>query len=413
MPPPFDFNCSFPAPKAATLPAKLTPLAERRLAKSAHPWIYSKSIQKIKAGGKPGDVVILFRQRDNQVFGVGLYDPDTPIPIKMLHYHGRQTIDPAFFLAKIKAAWALRRPLRDANRTNAYRLVYGENDGLPGLIADLYDRVLVVKLYSLIWLPHLEAILQGLAETSGCSVVVLRLSRQLQKSDNFGFHDGQVLLGQLAHEDVEFEEYGVRFKANVIKGHKTGFFLDHRENRHKVGLLAAGKTLLDVFSYAGGFAVHALAQGATEATCLDISRQALELAQQNAALNPHTGRLTTIAGDAFSVFDDLVAHGKQYDIVVIDPPSFAKSNDEVRRALKKYAQLAETGRALTRSGGVLVLASCSSRVTADDFFGTVEPALGIPEGRFTVIEKTYHAVDHPVGFVEGAYLKCGYYRKAR
>jgi 23S rRNA (cytosine1962-C5)-methyltransferase len=273
--------------------------------------------------------------------------------------------------------------------------------------------VLVVKLYSLIWLPHLEAILQSLAETSGCTVIVLRLSRQLQKSDNFGFHDGQVLLGQLAHEDVEFEEYGVRFKANVIKGHKTGFFLDHRENRHKVGLLAAGKTLLDVFSYAGGFAVHALAHGATEATCLDISRQALELAQQNAALNPHTGRLTTIAGDAFAVFDDLVAHGKQYDLVVIDPPSFAKSNDEVRVALKKYAQLAEAGRALTRSGGVLVLASCSSRVTADDFFGTVEPVLGISEGRFTVIEKTYHAVDHPVGFPEGAYLKCGYYRKVR
>ena len=413
MPPPLDFNCAFPAIQAATLPAKLTPMAEKRLAKSAHPWVYSQSIQKIKAGGKPGDVVILFRHRDNQVFGVGLYDPDTPIPIKMLHYHGRQAIDAAFFRGRIEAAWARRSPLRSEHRATAYRLVYGENDGLPGLIADLYDRVLVVKLYSLIWLPHLRGVLQGLAETSGCSALVLRLSRQLQKADTAGLRDGQVLLGQLAHEDVEFEEYGVRFKANVIRGHKTGFFLDHRENRHKVGLLAEGKTLLDVFSYAGGFAVHALAHGATEATCLDISRQALELAQQNADLNPHSGRLITLAGDAFAVFDELMAQRRQYDLVVIDPPSFAKSGDEVRTALRKYAQLAAAGRALTRSGGVLVLASCSSRVTADDFFGTVEPTLGVAEGRFTAIGKTYHAIDHPVGFPEGAYLKCGYYRKAR
>lgn len=409
---PLAFNCSLPDVKAGTLAAKLTPAAEKVLAKSMHPWIYSKSIGKIKSGGKAGNIVVIYRNRDNKVFGVGLYDPETPIPIKMLHYHGAQIINQDFFRAAMTRAAAVRRALRDSGQTNAYRLLYGENDGFPGFIADIYDTVLVIKLYSLIWFPHLQAILNELIAISGCTTVVLRLSRLLQDQDCFGLHDGQVLWGRLADENVVFREYGVRFKANVVKGHKTGFFLDHRENRHEVGLLSAGKTVLDVFSYAGGFAIHALVNNATAATCLDISPQALALAVENAELNGHRGQLETIAGDAFAVLADLARRKRQFDVVVIDPPSFAKSKDEVRIALRKYAELARLGRMLVRPGGILVLASCSSRVAAPEFFETVERAIGIAIGDFKLLEKTHHAVDHHVEFPEGAYLKCGYYQSS-
>lgn len=412
MIPSLDFNGLLPDAQAGTLAARLTPAAEKVLAKSMHPWIYSKSVAKIKSGGNPGDVVVIYRNRDNRVFGVGLYDPGTPIPIKMLHYHGAQTIDRDFFRNTIARAAALRHASFDSGETNAYRLLYGENDGFPGLIADIYDTVLVVKLYSSIWLPHLQAILEELIAVSGCTAVVLRLSRLLQDRDGLGLQDGQVLWGRLASEDVVFREYGVRFKANVVKGHKTGFFLDHRENRHKVGLLAAGKTVLDVFSYAGGFAVHALANGAAAVTCLDISPQALALAAENAELNGHPGQLETIVGDAFAALADLAQSKRQFDVVVIDPPSFAKSKDEVRVALRKYAELARLGRALVRRGGTLVLASCSSRVSAPEFFETVERAIGIAAGDFKILEKTHHAADHHVEFPEGAYLKCGYYQSA-
>lgn len=405
-----SFTRPLPPAPTRTVAVKLTPAAEKQLAKSAHPWIYTKSIRKIAAGGQAGEVAVVFRNRDNTVFGVGLYDPGTPIPIKMLHYQGAQAVDAAFFRARVQQAWDWREPLRAGRCTDAYRLVYGENDGLPGLVADLYSRVLVVKLYSRIWLPHLRALLAALVEVSGCTALVLRLSRQLQGEDCAGLHDGQVLAGALASEEVLFQEYGVRFTANVVHGHKTGFFLDHRENRHRVGQLARGKTVLDVFSYAGGFAVHALAGGALAATLLDISRPALALAEANAALNPHAGRLETLAGDAFEALDALRGQGRHYDIVVIDPPSFAKSRDEVAGALRKYAQLARLGRALVRPGGLLVLASCSSRVGAADFFATVERALDLVHGTFQRLEQTGHAFDHHAEFPEGHYLKCGYYR---
>src|SRR5690606_21539908 len=183
--------------------------------------------------------------------------------------------------------------------TNSYRLVFGENDGFPGFITDVYAEVMVVKLYSAIWFPYLQDILELLIEVSGCKTVVLRLSRNLQAQNYFDLKDGMVLYGTLKNEEVVFVEHGVLFTANVIKGHKTGYFLDHRENRRRVGELAKNKTVLDVFSYAGGFSVHALAGGAEGVTSVDISKQALELATSNAALNGFVDNHYTLAGDAF------------------------------------------------------------------------------------------------------------------
>jgi 23S rRNA (cytosine1962-C5)-methyltransferase len=214
----------------------------------------------------------------------------------------------------------------------------------------------------------------------------------------------------LENEVVKFVEHGVRFSANVIKGHKTGYFLDHRANRKQVGVWSKGKKVLDVFSYAGGFSVHALYNGATEVTSLDISKQALEIALQNGKLNAYTGTHKTLAGDAFEVLRALIKKNTVFDVVVIDPPSFAKQASEIELAKKKYAQLAELGAKLTAKNGLLVLASCSSRIVTQAFFDINNAVLTAQSRNFDMVKKTLHDTDHPVTFPEGAYLKCGYYR---
>jgi len=403
------FNYSFPHIQPQKLAVKLTPAAEKLMMKTAHPWVFSNSINKINKTGKAGDIAVLFRQKDNKVFGIGLYDPHSPIQIKILHHYGSALIDKDFFAEKIKVAFELRKALLKTN-TNSYRLLFGENDGFPGFIADVYAQVMVVKLYSEIWFPYLKDILEALVEVSGCKSVVLRTSRHLQEAEHYGFKDGQVVFGELENEVVGFLEHGIRFSAHVVKGHKTGYFLDHRHNRKRVGELAKNKTVLDVFSYAGGFSVHALVNGAKEVASVDISAQALELAKANAQLNQFSGKHKTIAGDAFQVLHDLIEEGETYDLVVIDPPSFAKSEKEVSLAKKKYAQLAALGAKLVAKSGILVLASCSSRMSAEDFFKINESTLRFSNRKFQLMETTFHDVDHPVSFKEGAYLKCGYYK---
>ena len=403
-----NFHFTLPAFELKTLAVKLTSVGERSV-RNHHPWIFSESVEKLSKEGSPGDICVIFSHTKNKVIGVGLYDPQSPIRIKMLHFdHGAQ-LNAEFFSEKISAAYALRQRLLQTN-TNSYRLLFGENDGFPGLIADVYDNVLVVKLYSAIWFPYFEVILKALIEVCHCDCAVLRLSRSLQQAPQYELTDGTILFGTLVDEVVPFLEHGVRFSANVIKGHKTGYFLDHRENRRQVGKLSKGMKVLDVFSYAGGFSVHALAGGAKEVTSLDISKQALELALENGKLNDYSGNHYVIAGDAFTELERLISEKKKYNIVVIDPPSFAKSAKEAAIARKKYAQLAQLGVQLTASNGLLVLASCSSRILAVDFFRINTEALKESGRGFQLENKTYHDVDHPIGFPEGAYLKCGYYR---
>lgn len=391
------------------LAIKLKPAAQR-MVKKGHPWVFEGGITKQSAAGQAGDLAIIYDNKKNKFLACGLYDPHSPIRIKILQVHQAATIDSAWFAQKIALAKEKRTPLL-ATDTNSYRLIYGENDGLPSLIADVYDHILVIKLYAATWLPYLDTLLPLLEEQSQCSVAVLRLSRSLAPiAEQQGWSGGQVLYGNLDEEVVVFREHGIRFSANVIHGHKTGYFLDHRHNRLKVGQLAKGKTLLDVFAYAGGFSVHALAQGATAVSSLDISTQALAMAQANAALNPHTGKHEILAVDAFKGLEQLLQQGQQYDIVVIDPPSFAKKESEVAGALHSYQRLAALGVRLVTTGGLLVLASCTARIAADLFFETVEKALQQSGKTIQLLEKTYHDVDHPIGFPEGAYLKCGYYK---
>ncbi|SFZ94247.1 23S rRNA (cytosine1962-C5)-methyltransferase [Flaviramulus basaltis] len=395
--------------KPKRLAIKLNAIGEQFVVKG-HPWVFSNNITKINDDAKSGDLAIIFGKNKNRVVGLGLYDANSPIRIKMLHSSLEKVdINSEFFKQKIEEAYSKRYKLFQT-KTNSYRLLFGENDGFPGLIADVYASVLVVKIYSEIWLPYLETIIPSLKEISKVKTVVVRLSRSLEQSKEHQLKNGEVIYGVLENEVIEFVEHGVNFSANVIKGHKTGYFLDHRANRKQVGEWSKDKTVLDVFSYAGGFSVHALYNGAKEVTSLDISKQALEIAIQNGKLNTYVGKHKTIAGDAFDELNKLIKNKTTFDVVVIDPPSFAKQNSEIELAKKKYAQLAELGEKLTAKNGLLVLASCSSRVVSQAFFDINSQTLASTNRKFKVLLKTDHDTDHPVSFPEGAYLKCGYYR---
>jgi len=403
---------------SANLKSTLTPnrLAVKLNAKGeqfvvqGHPWVFSDNIVKVKDSAKSGDLAIVFGKNKNKVIGLGLYDANSPIRIKMLHSSNEKAeINASFFQQKIKEAYAKRHNLLKTN-TNSYRLLFGENDGFPGLIADVYAKVLVVKIYSEIWLPYLDTIIPNLQETAKSETVVVRLSRSLENSTAHSLQNGEVVFGTLENEVVEFVEHNVNFSANVIKGHKTGYFLDHRANRKQVGEWSKGKTVLDVFSYAGGFSVHALYNGAKEVTSLDISKQALEIALENGKLNDYPGTHKTIAGDAFEELKKLIKNNVTFDVVVIDPPSFAKQASEIDLAKKKYAQLAKLGEQLTAKNGLLVLASCSSRVLSQAFLDINSQTLAATNRKYKVVLKTQHDLDHPIGFPEGAYLKCAYYR---
>ncbi|MFD2541511.1 class I SAM-dependent rRNA methyltransferase [Lacinutrix gracilariae] len=386
---------------------KLNAKGERSVIQK-HPWVFSDSIIKTNKDPQTGDLAIIFGKNKNKIIAFGLFDLASPIRIKMIHHGDAIAIDASFFNQKIKEAYNKRSTLLKTN-TNSYRLLFGENDGFPGLIADVYASVLVVKLYSEIWLLDLQSILEALIKTSKCKTVVIRLSRGLEQSKTHDLNDGEVVYGVLKNEVVQFVEHGVRFSANVIHGHKTGYFLDHRLNRKQVGEWSRGKTVLDVFSYAGGFSVHALANQAKEVTSLDISKQALEIAVANGKLNDYSGVHKTIAGDAFAAMKQLIKDKVTFDVVVIDPPSFAKQQSEIDLAKKKYAQLASLGLQLTAKKGLLVLASCSSRILAQTFFDINAQVLRASNRNYKIILKTQHDTDHPIGFPEGAYLKCGYY----
>jgi 23S rRNA (cytosine1962-C5)-methyltransferase len=210
-------------------------------------------------------------------------------------------------------------------------------------------------------------------------------------------------MGDAPSEPIIFQENGLRFAADVVHGHKTGFFFDKRDNRARVRALADGRRVLDVFAYSGGFSVYAAAGRADHVTSLDVSAPALDAAVQNMKLNKLRVDHRTLVMDAFAGMESLHQQKERFDMVVVDPPSFANKSADVRRALASYDRLARLAVSLLSPAGILVMASCSSHVSADDFFRTVTRAAHLEE-----IERTGHALDHPSGFPEGAYLKCLY-----
>jgi 23S rRNA (cytosine1962-C5)-methyltransferase len=261
-------------------------------------------------------------------------------------------------------------------------------------------------LYTAAWLPHLTDLVVAITAVSQPQRLILRLSRAVQKQEMFGLFDGQLLSGELLNQPVHFQENGLWFMADVVHGKKTGFFLDQRENRARVEQLAQGKTVLNVFAYSGGFSVYAARGGAKRVTSLDLSEPALTTAVHNFALNHLNTPHESMVGDAFQVMAGLVADGHTFSMIIIDPPSFAKKQSEVARALGAYGRLVRLGLKLLEHGGTLVMASCSSHVDTATIFDLVQSTAREAGRPLQEIERTGHPLDHPIGFKEGAYLKC-------
>ena len=399
-----------PEPSEKRLALRVSPAAERAV-RNGHPWVFDKAIRQPVVDGRSGDLAVIF-DRKNRFLAVGLYAPASPIRVRILAQGQPTQIDADWFLYQLETAAEQRLPLLQTNSTG-YRLVHGENDGLPGLVIDRYGETLVVKLYTTAWVPHLRHVLQAATKVAPAKRVVLRLSRFVQSQPEvlYGLHDGQVWGQPVRNEGVRFLENGLYFEADVVQGQKTGFFLDQRDNRARVEKLAAGRRVLNVFAYTGGFSLYAARGGAKEVVSLDLSQPALANAMRNFKLNRANEAVAAaehelLVGDAFLTMQQLIANKRRFEMVIIDPPAFAKRKEEVERAVAAYGRLVRLGLKLLRPGGVLVMASCSSRVSAAQFFELVhKTALGV-ERPLQEIERTGHALDHPIAFPEGAYLKC-------
>ena len=400
-----------PVPPAAgaRLRLRLTTTAET-IVRSGHPWLFADSIREQNRIGQTGELAVIF-DRNDKFLAVGLFDPDSPIRVRILHAGKPATIDAAWWQARLEKTLAVRRDLFD-EQTTGYRLIHGESDGWPGLVLDRYNTTLVLKLYTAAWLPRLNEILALLKETIPAERIVLRLSRNILfgAQKHYGLGDGQILFGAPPAGSVIFSENGVRFEADVLRGQKTGFFLDQRENRREVETLASGCRVLNAFSFSGGFSVYAARGGAKSVTDLDISMHALESAKTNFALNKNFSTVAachheTVQADAFAWLEKTPA---KFDLVVLDPPSLAKRAAEREGAIRAYERLNLLGINLLARDGILVAGSCSAHVSSVEFFDAVRRAAMKSGRKFSELKTKLHPPDHPAGFKEAEYLKVIY-----
>jgi 23S rRNA (cytosine1962-C5)-methyltransferase len=397
------------------LRVRLTAAAESAV-RSGHPWIFSNSIREQNRDGNTGEMAVIYDRHD-RFLAIGLFDPDSALRIRVLHTGKPITIDDKWWRARMDQALAKRtqttQPILD-EQTTACRLINGESDGWPGLVLDRYENVLVLKLYTAAWLPQMNLLVSLLRDAITPKNIVLRLSRNVQPAfAAHGWRDGQILFGDSVHGPVIFRETGILFEADVLAGQKTGFFLDQRENRRMVETLSKNAGVLNAFSFSGGFSLYAARGGAQSVTDLDISAHALNSARRNFELNRADScvarcRHETIQANAFDWLDE--NRGRQFDLIVLDPPSLAKREAERAGAIRAYEKLVASALTHLRPRGTLVAASCSAHVSAEEFFSAVRKTAGAARRTFDVLRTTGHAPDHPATFPEAEYLKCIYLR---
>ena len=402
-----------PTPSRPRLRLRIGATAES-IVRSGHPWLFADSLRETNRAGETGELAVIYDRHD-KFLAVGLFDADSPIRVRLLHAGKPQTIDAAWWSAHLEKTVARRKNLFDP-QTTGYRLIHGESDGWPGLVLDKYDATLVLKLYTAAWLPRLVEILALLKEKISCERIVLRLSRNIQPLAEkiFERRDGQVLSGASTEGTVIFSENGIRFEAEVLRGQKTGFFLDQRENRAEVENLSRGKKVLNAFSFSGGFSVYAARGGAVSVTDLDISAHALESAKRNFALNQNfpavvACRHETVQADAFEWIERTP---QKFDLIILDPPSLAKRESERATAIGAYEKLNASGIARLERGGILVAGSCSAHVSATEFFDAVRSVAQKSGRKFSELKTKLHPPDHPAGFKEADYLKVIYLKFA-
>jgi 23S rRNA (cytosine1962-C5)-methyltransferase len=371
-----------------------------RRARSGSPWIFSNEIRMDEAAKAiaPGSVVNV-RGADGRAFGTGYFNPKSLIAVRLLAQDCDAAIDRDFFSTRIGRALALRQALYDKP---FYRLVHAEGDGLPGLVIDRFGDVVTVQAGTAGMEKQLDNILAALEARLQPKTVILRNdapSRALEGLDSYV----RAAKGEGAR--IALEENGCRYLADLAQGQKTGWYYDQRDNRAFIAALARGKSVLDAYSYTGGFGLLAAKAGAREVVCLDSSAPALALAEESARANGVT--IQAVKADVFEELERLIAAGETFDIVIADPPPFVKSKKDLEPGAKAYRKLARLAAQVTAQGGILLVASCSHNIPPDRF--AVECAQGIGRtGRAAALIRSAGAgPDHPVHplLPESAYLK--------
>jgi 23S rRNA (cytosine1962-C5)-methyltransferase len=375
--------------------------------RAGHPWVFRKGLEQVPRipAGSVVDVT-----EGGKFVARGYFDPHSPIAVRVLTRDVRDTIDQAFLEGRIARALRLRRGLLDLSSTNAFRWVHGEGDGLPGVVVDLYGTLAVVKLYSAGLTPYRGMLVAALRKVNSDLSGVLgrdQVAEVETLEEDAGRGGGHLLWGE-APEQVTIVEKGVRFRVDPWRGQKTGFFLDQRENRAVVRALAKGARVLNCFCFSGGFSVNAALGGAKHVFSVDQDADAIALARENFrenGLDPE--RQDFLAADAFRLLQSFREEGRQFELVVLDPPAFAKTQRAVEAALDGYASLNRQALALVAPGGLLATSSCSARVSPEAFLGALKEAAGKAGVDLTLLEERYQPPDHPVAlaFPEGRYLK--------
>lgn len=387
-----------------------------------HPLLYRKRIARCDAA-RPGDLVSVYGPGDT-LMGYGLYNSRSEIAVRLL-FPGGDLPGDEHWRQKLSAAVSLRRNLLKLDETtDAYRMVHAEADGLSGLVVDRYGDVLSAEVFSLGMYQRADAVLAQLAPLCGTHHTVVRTSPQFLSQEGY---DPPPLSSPGLPEQVTVREYGTRFRVRFAGGHKTGFFCDQRENRRRLAEFCSGRTVLDLCCYTGGFAVQAKRLGsAAEVTGVDLDEEPLRLARENANLNQV--RVRFVQSDVFQYMREMLQQGRQYDVVVLDPPKLIRNRGELEEGTREHFDLNRLAMRLVRPGGLLLSCCCSGLLPETDFVrllcaasyqagpvteaATAERAARHAARPMQILARTGAAPDHPVaaGVPEGDYLKAVWMR---
>jgi 23S rRNA (cytosine1962-C5)-methyltransferase len=367
---------------------------------SAHPLIYRRMIGDVDPAAKPGDIVAVYDRKD-EFFGQGFYHDQSQIALRMLT-HDDSPVDDGFFRERLLRAIEWRQKLI-GEEINVCRLVHAEGDGLSGLIAEKYDDVIAIEVFSVAIARRLSLFKRLFTELTGIEKFVARADERIRQLERFSIPADATTEG-LSHVNVH--EHGLRFRVDLEKGHKTGFFCDQRDNRFALARFCKDADVLDICCYTGGFGVYAKKLGgAKEVTSVDLDETAIAMARKNSHLND--ARINHVHADAFSYLRQMKSNDRSYDVIVLDPPKFIPSRDAEEEGKRKYLDLNTLGIDVLRPGGLLLTCSCSGLVSRDDFMQTVRSAANRLKRPLQIVDVTGAAPDHPVmaNCPESGYLK--------
>lgn len=381
---------------------------KERSLRRRHPWIFAGAVARLEGRARPGDTVEVL-SADGEPLTRAAFSPESQIRARVWSFDPRETIDDAFFKRRVAAALARRAAAPELRDAQALRLVHGESDGLPGVTCDRYGAVLVLQLTSAGAEKWRGAIVSALIKASGCEDVLERSDVDVRKLEGLPPRTGW-LAGGTGSGPVAIEEHGIRYEVDIAAGHKTGFYLDQRDNRRLCANLAAGRAVLNCFCYTGGFSLQALAGGAAEVLSIDSSGPALAVARRNLALNPElpAQRAEWREADVFTALRELRDAGRRFDLIILDPPKFAPTAAHAERAARAYKDINLLGFRLLSPGGRLMTFSCSGGIGGDLFQKIVAGAATDAGVEARIVQRLAAAsADHPVAlrFPEGDYLK--------